>query len=233
MDTQVVILAGGMATRLGGLTESRPKSMILAGTRPFLEHQINMLRNSGVENVLLCLGHLSRQIIDYFGNGQKFGVRITYSIENRPLGTAGALKNAEDLLEDVFMTLYGDSYLFLNLAEVLSRFRTGGKLGLMTVYRNFGRYDKSNTAIDAGGLVVKYDKQDTGNLEYIDYGLNIFSKKVLQWIPPGEYCSLETVFRKLIEMRELLACETQERFYEIGSPAGLAEFRKYVEDKGL
>jgi NDP-sugar pyrophosphorylase family protein len=233
VDTQVVILAGGKATRLGSLTKSRPKSMVMVGNRPFLELQINMLHASGVRNIILCLGHLSQQIRDFLGDGQRLDVKIIYSIEDKPLGTAGALKNAESLLSDTFMTIYGDSYLFLNLKEIASRFEKSRKLGLMTVYRNSGLYDRSNTAIDNNGLVVKYDKQDTSGLEYIDYGLSVFRKQVLDWIPRGKYYPLEEVFRNLINMKELIAFETQERFYEIGSPAGLAEFRKFVEGNKL
>jgi len=233
VDTQVVILAGGKATRLGTLTKSQPKSMVMIGDKPFLEHQINMLARAGAQHILLCLGHLSGQIRDYFGDGRRFHVRIEYSIEDSPLGTAGALKNAESLLEDTFMTLYGDSYLFLNLDEVVSRFAQSNKLGLMTVYRNSGRYDKSNTAIDNDGMVVKYDKQQIKGLEYIDYGLSVFHKKVLDWVPCGEYFPLEELFCKLIEIKQLAAFQTKERFYEIGSPEGLAEFRKFVEGSKL
>jgi NDP-sugar pyrophosphorylase family protein len=233
MNTQVVILAGGMATRLGYLTVSHPKSLIMIGDKPFLEHQINTLHKAGAQNILLCLGHLSKQIMDYFGDGKRLDVKITYSIEDKPLGTAGALKNAENLLADKFMTLYGDSYLFLNLAEIMSRFINSHKLGMMTVYQNLGLYDKSNTTIDNDGMVVRYDKQFKSGLEYIDYGLSVFQKQVLKWVPKDNYYPLEEVFRKLIEMRELIAFETKERFYEIGSPAGLADFQKFVEGNRL
>lgn len=233
MDIQVVILAGGKATRLGSLTKSRPKSMVMVGDKPFLELQIRILQASGVRNILICLGHLSQQIRDFFGDGQRLDVKISYSIEDKPLGTAGALKNAESLLSDTFMTIYGDSYLFLNLEEIASHFEKSKKLGMMTVYRNSGLYDKSNTAIDNNGLVVKYDKRDTSGLEYIDYGLSVFRKQILDWIPQGKYYPLEEVFRNLIKIRELIAFESQERFYEIGSPAGLAEFRKFIEGNKL
>lgn len=226
-----MILAGGKATRLGSLTQSCPKSMVMVGDKPFLEIQINMIRKTGARNILLCLGHLSQQIINFFGDGKKFGVNITYSIEEETLGTAGALKNAENLLADTFITIYGDSYLLLDIGEITSHFETSGKLGLMTVYRNSGLYDRSNTSIDDNGMVVKYDKQNTNGLEYIDYGLSIFQKQVLDWIPQRKYYPLEKVFYKLIEMNELVAFETKERFYEIGSPAGLAEFRKFIEGK--
>lgn len=233
MNTQVVILAGGMATRLGSLTASRPKSLVMLNNKPFLEYQINMLRTQGIRNILLCLGHLSEQIIDYFGNGHKLDVKITYSIENKPLGTAGALKNAEKLLADTFATLYGDAYLFLEIEEVMKHFVSNNKLGLMTVYRNKDLYDKSNTTVDSNGMVTKYDKQNTGTMEYIDYGFSVFLKQVVEWIPPEEYYPLEEIFDKLIQMKELASLEIKKRFYEIGSPTGLAAFEKYAKDNGL
>jgi len=99
----------------------------------------------------------------------------------------------------------------------------------MTVFNNNGLYDRSNTYVDDTGMVVKYDKQSETGLEYIDYGLNVFQKKVLEMIPPDEYYTLEQVFNRLIGMRQLISFETKERFYEIGSITGLAEFQKYVQ----
>jgi len=229
VNIQVAILAGGMATRLGLLTRSRPKSLVMIDTKPFLEHQIMMLKKGGVKEIVLCVGHFAQQIVNYFRDGTSYGVHITYSIEEKPLGTAGALKNAERLLNEVFLTLYGDSFLSVNFKEILSFFMRSQKLGLMTVFNNNGLYDRSNTYVDDTGLVVKYDKQSETGLEYIDYGLNVFQKKVLEMIPPDEYYTLEQVFNRLIGMRQLISFETKERFYEIGSITGLAEFQKYVQ----
>lgn len=229
MDIQVAVLAGGMATRLGSLTGSRPKSLVMVDTKPFLEHQIIMLKKSGVNEIILCVGHFAQQIIDYFGDGSDYGVHIIYSIEQKPLGTAGALKNAEHLLDEIYFTLYGDSFLFLNFHEILSFFMRSQKIGLMTVFKNSGLYDRSNTRIDDDGMVVEYDKHRETGFKYVDYGLNVFRKKVLEMIPKGEYYTLEQIFNSLIGKRQLISFETKERFYEIGSPAGLIEFQKYVQ----
>jgi NDP-sugar pyrophosphorylase family protein len=229
MNIQVAILAGGMATRLGLLSRSRPKSLVMIDNKPFLEHQIMMLKKGGVKEIVLCVGRFAQQIVNYFGDGAGYGVHIIYSIEEKPLGTAGALKNAESILNDVFLTLYGDSFLSVNFEEILSFFMRSQKLGLMTVFKNNGLYDRSNTCIDDPGMVVKYDKQSEKGLEYIDYGLNVFQKKVLEMIPADEYYTLEQVFNRLIGRRQLISFETKERFYEIGSLTGLAEFQKYVQ----
>ena len=104
---QVAILAGGLATRLRPLTQDQPKSMVRVLGRPFLEYQLEFLRRNGITAVVLCIGYLGEQIEGYFGDGGGFGVDIRYSREDKPLGTAGALKNARGLLADEFFTLYG------------------------------------------------------------------------------------------------------------------------------
>ncbi len=225
---QVAILAGGLATRLRDLTKEQPKSMVKVRGKPFLSYQLEMLRRQGVEDIVLCIGHLGKQIESYFGDGRKHGVRIRYSTEGRPLGTAGALKHAEPLLADTFFTLYGDSYLFLDLAAAMRHFRSRRKLGLMTVYRNHDLYDRSNTAI-GGGLVRKFSKAEKSpDMVYIEYGANILSKEALKLVPEKRFYSLDDLFNQLIAMRQLLAFELTARFYEIGSPQGLSEFTEYA-----
>ena len=231
MDMQVAIIAGGLATRLGELTRSQPKSMVLIEGKPFLEHQMEYLKKSGVGNVILCIGHLGQQIEDYFGDGSKFGVKIDYSREDRLLGTAGALKRAEPKLLDVFFTLYGDSYLFLDYRRAMAHFKSQGKLAMMSVYQNRDLYDRSNTAV-AGGMVKRYSKTDkTGDMVYIEYGANVFDKKVLDMVPRDKPYGLEDLFPRLIEKNQLAAYEISERFYEIGSKQGIQDFTGFIRGK--
>jgi len=229
MDMQVVILAGGLATRLGHLTRDKPKSMVEVQGKPFLEYQLGLLRKNKVQDIVICIGHMGEQIERYFGNGMKYGVNIRYSLEDKPLGTAGALKKAEQLLDDVFFTMYGDSYLFVDFGLAMRYFESQGKLALMTVYRNCDRYDRSNVVIK-GNLVRKFSKQEkTTDMVYIEYGANIFSKEVLEMIPQNQFYSLDELFPALIDKEELLAFEVKQRFYEIGSLQGLKEFGDFIE----
>jgi MurNAc alpha-1-phosphate uridylyltransferase len=231
-DMQVVILAGGLATRLGDLTGDYPKSLLKIQGKPFLEYQLELLQRADIGNVVLCLGHLGEQIERYFGNGNRFGVNINYSIEDRPLGTAGALRNAKGLLDDVFFCIYGDSYLFIDFLKVMSYFKSQDKLALMTIFNNHDLFDKSNTAVK-GNLVSRYDKNTkAGDMVYIDYGLSIFRKQALDMVPSDQFYSLEQLFPRLIAQRELLAYEVSERFYEIGSPQGLRDFKEYIKETG-
>ncbi len=226
---QVAILAGGLATRLKPLTDNLPKSLVSIQGKTFLEYQLEFLRAGGITDVVLCAGYLGEQIEKFCGDGGKFGVRVKYSHEgNTLLGTAGALKKAAPLLEEEFFVMYGDSYLCLDFNTLMCYFKNQNKLALMTVYRNRGRYDKSNTVV-AGNLVRRYSKQaKTGDMDYIDYGANILRKQALELVPADRSYSLEDLFPLLIAQDELLAYEVKERFYQIGSPEGLEEFREYI-----
>jgi NDP-sugar pyrophosphorylase family protein len=228
MGIQVVILAGGFATRLGQLTINRPKSLVDILGKPFLAYQLELLQAGGITDIVLCIGHLGKQIQDIFGDGSKYGVRIRYSQEDRPLGTAGALKNAESLLDDTFFVMYGDSYLFLDFPKLMAYFVSQNKLGLDTVFKNNDSYDKSNIVIK-DNLVASYSKTEkTKDMIYIDYGAAIFRKEVLQLIPENRFSPVEELFLRLIEREQLLAFEVKERFYEIGSPRGLKDFEEFA-----
>jgi len=227
---QVVIIAGGLGTRLGQLTSNQPKSMIQILGKPFIDYQIDLLKNGSVTDVVLCLGYQGQQIADYCGDGRKFGVNLKYSFEDKSLDTAGAIKLAEPLLKDYFFTLYGDSYVFIDFTNMMSVLEKQNRIGAMSVYLNHDRFDKSNTAV-ADGLVTFYSKEKRDNLKYIDYGVNLFRKEVLTLIPEAEPYSMGTLFNQLIERHELLAYDVKKRFYEIGSIKGLTEFTEYMKDQ--
>jgi NDP-sugar pyrophosphorylase family protein len=229
MEMQVAILAGGLGTRLGELTKNRPKSLVEIFNKPFLAYQLELLSARGITNVVLCIGHLGGQIRETFGDVTKYGVHISYSIEEEPLGTAGALKIAQSLLGDIFFVLYGDSYLFLDFHEIQSYFNSQNKLGLATVYRNRDTYDQSNMIIN-GNLVVKYSKiEKIKDMVYIDYGASLFRKEVLQLVPENQIYSFEDLFIRLIKMEQLLAFEVKHRFYEIGTLQGLRDFEEFTK----
>lgn len=227
---QMVILAGGLAKRLGPLTKETPKCMMCFKGRTFLEHQIDLLKKNQLTDIVLCVGHLADRIQAHFGDGSQYGVNIRYSVEqNGLLGTGGALKKAEPLLENDFLLMYGDSYLLLDYQGIMKRFRDSGKLGLMVAYRNMDCYDRSNLVLESD-MVKTYDKKcSTPDMVWIDEGLSALRKEALVFLPGDQVTSLEDLFCRLIEQRQLVAYETCQRFYEIGSPAGLEEFKRLTE----
>ena len=231
---QMVILAGGLGTRMRPLTYELPKVLIPVNGKAFLHHQIDLLKEHGIRDIVLCVGHLADQIRTHFGDGGWLGVRIRYGEEREMLlGTAGALKNAEPLLEDDFFLLYGDSYLPMDYREVMRYFRPRGALGLMVVYHNSNQFERSNVIVRDGRVAV-YDKEGrTPGMEYINSGLSVLRKEALSLVPAGRPFSQEELYRLLIERGDLLAWETKHRFYEIGSRQGLAEFRELLASGGL
>jgi NDP-sugar pyrophosphorylase family protein len=144
LDIPVAILAGGLATRLRPITEKIPKSLVPVAGRPFLAHQLEMLHARGIRRAVLCIGYLGELIQKEFGT-EAFGVKLDYSFDGpKLLGTGGATKRALPKLGPEFFILYGDSYLPIEYAPIVSAFRQSGKDGLMTVYRNEDKYDSSN-----------------------------------------------------------------------------------------
>lgn len=228
---QAAILAGGLATRLRPMTYSIPKSLIEIEGRPFIEYQLNMLKKHGLTNVVLCVGYLGEQIESFVGNGSRFGVTVNYSYEkNHLLGTAGALKKAKDFLDNQFFVIYGDSYLFIDFASILSHFNQDNKLGLMTVYKNHNQFDKSNIVID-GNLVKIYDKQHKfDGMDYIDYGALLLKKNAIELVPQKQMYSLEELLIPLVKQGQILAYEIKQRFFEIGSLSGISDFKKYIKE---
>ena len=185
-DIPVAILAGGLATRLRPVTEKIPKSLIPVAGKPFLAHQLELLRSRGVQRAVLCVGYLGEMIRRDFGDGEKFGVKLDYSFDGEKLlGTGGAIKRALPLLGDEFFVLYGDSYLPVEYAPIAEFFRRGGKLGCMTVYRNEGRYDTSNVVFRDGEILVYDKKNRLPEMRHIDYGLSLFKRRHSIHIPPA------------------------------------------------
>lgn len=229
---QIVILCGGLATRLRPLSEKIAKSMIEIEGKPFLEYQLELLKKNGISDMIFCIGYKGEQIENYFGDGSRFGVKIRYSWEKEKLlGTGGALKKAESLLDEIFFVMYGDSYLPFNFKKSIDYFNKFNKLGLMVVYKNQNRYEKSNLLVK-DNLVKQYNKENpTKEMEYIDYGVSIFRKKALKLLPENTSCDLSQIHLSLIEKDQLLAFESKIRFYETGSFQGLEEFKRYIKNK--
>lgn len=229
---QVVLLAGGLATRLRPITEKIPKGMVEIAGKPFLEHQLELLKRNGLREIILCVGYLGEMVEAYFGDGGRWGVSIQYAYDGKTLvGTGGAIKRAEPLLRDAFMVLYGDSYLDIPYQKIVEDFRRRDALGLMTVYRNEGKLDRSNVVFKDGKLLV-YDKRNPmPEMRYIDYGLSILKKSIMADVPNDVPVDLADILTRLAANGQLAGYEVHNRFYEIGSQSALDEFKHFIEGK--
>ena len=222
----VCVLAGGRGSRLGAQTASIPKPMVTVAGRPFVEHQLELLRRHGARRVVMCLGYLGHVVEEALGDGSRFGLQIRYSHDGpAPAGTAGAVRRALPLLDDVFMVLYGDTYLRIDYGDVGRMFRQSQCPALMTVLRNRGQFAPSN-AVFSGGRVLAYDKRSPPpGAEWIDYGLSVFDRSVFDRRP---YADLADLTRDLASARLLAGYEATERFYEIGTPEALAQTEAFL-----
>lgn len=225
----VAILAGGLATRLHPLTTSVPKALLDIRGEPFIAHQLRLLQSRGVEHVALCIGHLGNLIRDFVGSGRQFGLTVRYS-EDGPalLGTAGAIQQAIPLLGEAFFVLYGDSYLPCDFADVAETFERSKKQALMTVYRNEGEFDASNVEFEKGSIIAYSKTARTPDMKFIDYGLGVFHRSAFELLDGKRPYDLANLYKELLRRGELAGYEAQNRFYEIGSRAGIDDLSRYL-----
>jgi len=241
---QAVILAGGLGSRLRLIVNDRPKVMAKVGNKPFLEYQVEHLKQYGIDEFVFCVGYLHDHIMEYFGDGSRLGVKIDYSIETELLGTAGALKLAERFIDGVFLALNGDSFLELDLTDLVEfhERRKGPRehsryLGTITLtqVRDMSRYGSVQLS-DEWFIEDFVEKSATpamrsnrGNL--INAGIYVFEPKILSLIASSHQVSLEKdLFPWLLENGyQLGGYPTQGVFVDIGTPTGYHEFLKYIE----
>jgi NDP-sugar pyrophosphorylase family protein len=220
----VAILAGGVALRMRPRTETVPKALLTVAGQPFIAHQLALLRDQAITDVVLCIGHLGEQVQAFVGDGRAWEVRVRYSFDGPELlGTGGALRRAQPLLGGAFFTLYGDSYLRCDFSAIARAFDESNRLGLMTVYRNDNTLAASNVRFERGEI-VRYDKvSPEPGMRHIDYGLSVLTAAALARYPAGMRFDLSRVFDDLLADGQLAGFEVEDRFFEIGSPDGLRD----------
>ena len=228
-EVPAAILAGGLATRLRPYTERIPKALVDLAGRPFIDHQLELLRRNGIRRVVFCLGYLGEMVEQHCGDGSKLGMELKYSYDGEKLlGTGGALRRASHLLGDAFWVMYGDSYMDIDYPDVLKHFSASDALGLMTVLKNANQWDRSNVVFQDGDL-KRYDKKNqTPNMHYIDYGVGLLRRDAIERIPQNEPFDLASLYHDLVAEEQMIGYEVTNRFYEIGTPAALEEARAYL-----
>lgn len=228
---QVVFLVGGKGTRLRPITYDTPKPLVLVNGKPFLQHKLKFIKSFGIINVLLLVGYLNDKIESHFGDGRQFGLNIKYSYEKELLGTGGALKNAEDKLENEFMLLNGDTFLPIDYKKLINYFYEKDKIGTITVYSDPDKIISNNISIDESNIILDYNKNDSTGMTYVDAGASVYKKEVLNYIPGSRECSLEKeVFPQLIKVKQLIAFPTTQMFYDMGTFEGLKKIENILKN---
>ena len=230
-QTTVLILCGGLATRLQPITKTIPKSLVMVNNKPMLQYQLDMLQKQGIRHVVLCVGYLGEMIRDTFGDKYR-DILLEYSFDGPKLmGTGGAIKKAYSKLSDTFFVLYGDSYLPVEYKPILEYFHTTNKEGLMTLFKNNNLYDISNVVFKDNQIICYDKKNKITDMNYIDYGLSIFNVSVFKTYPADCSFDLSQVMVNLVNDKQLAGYEVFNRFYEMGSINGLNELELYLKNQ--
>jgi NDP-sugar pyrophosphorylase family protein len=229
---QAVILAGGLGTRLRPLTDNVPKVMVKIRGNEFLFYLLSWLKRNGIADIVVCAHHLAEIIQRSLASRPFPDVKIALSIENRPLGTAGAIKHARPLLADEFLIINGDTYFPIRYEEVLSRWREVKDRFdcLLVVYDNRERIAPNDTALDGEGAVTGFSKRSPKGMHYVNAGLAVAKKSLFESLPPEVPSSLEEgLYPALIRRRKMAALVTRRRYYDIGTPERLGAFEEFVD----
>ena len=234
-DVQVVVLMGGLGTRLKEYTKECPKSLVDVSNKPFFDYQLDLLCAWGFKKFVFLIGYRADMIEEHFGDGTGRGIEIRYSYDGEKLlGTGGAVRRALSLLEDDFLLLYGDSFMDIDYAETLYRYERGksdGARALMSVLRNNDRFDKSNVVMENGHIKL-YDKHNTTpEMDHIDYGVCMYERSLFEDRAEDEAFDIAEILNELSLQGKLAAQVVTKRFYEIGSPESLAECSDYMRHR--
>lgn len=234
-EIQVVVLMGGLGSRLGIKTKNCPKALMDVNGKPFFDYELQLLKTYGFYKFLFLVGYKSEMIEEHYGDGKEYDVTILYSYDgDKLLGTGGAIRRAYDLLEDDFLLIYGDSFMDIDYRETIYRYFKGklsGERALMTVLENHNRLDRSNV-VYGNGKIVLYDKHNPDNrMRYIDYGVGMFEKQLFQKIAPETFFDVAVIQNRLSIEGKLTGQEVMNRFYEIGSTVSLGEFQDYARKR--
>lgn len=231
-----LILGGGLGSRMRPATDQVPKPLLPVAGEPFAVHQLRWLIAQGVTEVVYSTGYLGHMIREALTDRLELGCRICFVDDGEQLlGTGGAVRRAleESDLGEAFFVLYGDSYLHLDLQQVWEEFTGAGDEvdGLMTVFRNEGRWDRSNARLE-GRRVVLYDKDVSdpteAGMHHIDYGLSVLNSNAARARLPEGPSDLAHLLRSMSLDGRLAGYEATERFFEIGSPEGLAALQEHL-----
>jgi mannose-1-phosphate guanylyltransferase / phosphomannomutase len=228
---KLIIIAGGKGTRLG--FKDIPKSMAELNGKPLLEHQILLAKKYNITDIYILSGHLSKVIIDYIGDGSKWDVKITQIVEDKPLGTAGAVKQLENVLNDKFIVFYGDTLMDINLESFINYDKNKkDSIGSIIAHPNDHPYDSDLLEINENNKVVAfYSKPHSENVYYsnlVNAALYILSPKIFDYIPKDVMSDFgKDIFPKIINKENLYAYKTTEYLKDMGT---LERLKKVEQD---
>ena len=210
-DTSVVILAGGKGTRLQPFTAVFPKPLVPLGNRTVLEILLRRLANSGLTNITICTGYLSELLMAVFGNGASLGLNISYSHEEKPLGTAGPLAGIKNL-SDPFLVMNGDLLTTLNFTAMLAYHREQNADITIGTYSRDVKIDFGVVEFDESGEYYGFREKPTYHFE-VSMGVNVLSRSVMKHIAAGTYLDMPTLVTTVYEGGGAIKCFREDCYW--------------------
>ena len=231
---QAILLAGGLGTRLRSVVNDRPKPMALIGDKPFMEYVVHELSRYGIDEIIFAVGYKGSMVEEYFGDGSRFGVKVSYAYEEELLGTAGAIKNAGRFVtEDTFFVLNADTFYQMDYGRLL-RVKEENRLEMALVLREVPDISRYGAAVLDGAMLAGFNEKTAEKRPgTINGGVYLMNRELLSEIPEGKV-SLENemIPKWMAEGRRLGGFVNDGYFIDIGIPEDYFKFRADVE-KGV
>jgi NDP-sugar pyrophosphorylase family protein len=197
---KAVVLAGGKGTRLAPYTTVLPKPLLPIGEMPILEVLLWQMKRAGVKEVVLTVGHMAAILRSYFGNGEEFGMKISYSYEDKPLGTAGPLALVNGL-DKPFLVTNGDVLTTLSIKKLFAFHKQKGSIATIAAHHRQVKIELGVIEWDDDDRVSGYIEKPTNDYT-VSMGMYVFEPRVLDYIPKGQYLDFPDLILKLIAAGE-------------------------------
>lgn len=223
MFTQAVILAGGAGSRLGRLTRENPKPMLTVGGRPFLEYVVWNLKRYGIINLLFSVGYLHERIVEYFGDGSGFGVRIEYNVEDEPAGTGGALKLAKEKLNPFFLVLNGDTLMDINYLDLVLAFHQTDTLASIALRRTPDDACRYGRVLLEGERIKAFLEKSDSHPGIVNGGIYVMRREAIDYLSTGTSSLERDLFPVLADQDQLCGKIFEGFFIDIGVPESLSK----------
>jgi|SRR3989344_6424386 len=223
-----LIIAGGFAKRMWPVTKDMPKGLLEIKGKPILQWQIESLRKSGIKDIVICSGYLADHIEEMLGNGSSLDVKIKYSIEKEPLGTAGAIRNARKFIKGTFIDINGDLFFDVDLKKLIEFHKKNKGAGSIVLHRSDHPKDSDIVKIDTNKRVTFIGK---GEGDITKSGIHIFEPEILDFIPDG-FINREEVLKKLlVEGKQVYGYVTDEFMKDVGTFGRFEDVKRMLENE--
>jgi len=230
---KALIICGGKGTRVQQINKEIPKAMFPIAGKPILQHQIEWLKKYGINEIVFCIGYLGDQIIDFFGDGSKFGIVAEYSKETEPLGTGGAIKNAQEFVDDTFLVVFGDLMIDMNLENLLTFHKKHSGLATIVVHKTDHPWDSDLIKLDNNGKIVeiikKPGKMERYPSEISKTSIYVLEKDVMEMIH-GKCDFEQEILPKIVNLGKAFGYYTEEFIKDMGTPERYEKIKKMFEN---